>query len=334
MVSINCITYNHEKYISDAIEGFIMQKTNFRYEVLIHDDASTDKTTEIIKRYEKRYPEIIKPIYQTENQYSQGVKISPTFMYPRSKGKYIAICEGDDFWVDHYKLQKQFEYMEKHIECSMCFHNAKILETKRTNEDYLSILAKPKNNRRIQSRKGEFFYEGGSNAPTSSIFFRKNCISTFPNFLMESPVGDMPLKLLLAQKGEIHYIDETMSVRRKGTPGSWNDRIYNDTSKETAYLQGMIRMLQDYSTFYNMVDKFSIEKKIMEYNNRLDKINIINIYKRKKNIIEFIKDPLVENYMNRLNKKGKALFFVELISPNLFNTLLKLRRKLYYEKCS
>ena len=112
LVSICCITYNHEKYIRDAIEGFLMQKTDFPFEVLIHDDASTDGTADIIREYETKYPDIIKPIYQTENQYSKGIKISATYNYPRAKGKYIALCEGDDYWIDPYKLQKQVDFLE------------------------------------------------------------------------------------------------------------------------------------------------------------------------------------------------------------------------------
>ena len=96
MVSISCTTYNHEDYIADALESFLMQKIKFKYEILIHDDASTDRTAEIIKDYEKKYPEIIKPIYQTYNQYSKGIKVGK-FNRERAKGKYIAICEGDDF---------------------------------------------------------------------------------------------------------------------------------------------------------------------------------------------------------------------------------------------
>jgi glycosyltransferase involved in cell wall biosynthesis len=114
MVSICCAAYNHEEYIAAALDGFLMQKADFSYEILVHDDASTDNTAKIIKEYEQNYPDIIKPIYQTENQYSKKVKISSAYNFPRAKGKYIAWCEGDDYWTDPLKLQTQVDYMEAH----------------------------------------------------------------------------------------------------------------------------------------------------------------------------------------------------------------------------
>ncbi len=112
MVSIVCDAYNHEKYIADALEGFVMQKTNFAFEILVHDDASTDRTAEIIRDYEKRYPNLIKPIYETENQYSKQDGSLERIQFGRVKGKYTAMCEGDDYWTDPLKLQKQFDAME------------------------------------------------------------------------------------------------------------------------------------------------------------------------------------------------------------------------------
>ena len=108
MVSICCITYNQEEYIRDALDGFLSQETDFSYEVLIHDDASTDGTADIIREYARQYPEIIKPILQTENQYAKGLtNVSGTYNFPRAKGRYIAMCEGDDYWTDPHKLQRQ-----------------------------------------------------------------------------------------------------------------------------------------------------------------------------------------------------------------------------------
>ncbi len=124
-VSICCITYNQESYIRDALEGFVHQKTDFDFEVLIHDDASTDRTAEIIREYEEQYPEIIKPILQTQNQYSLGLtNVSGTWNFPRAVqngSKYIAMCEGDDYWTDPLKLQKQVDFMEANPECGLCY---------------------------------------------------------------------------------------------------------------------------------------------------------------------------------------------------------------------
>lgn len=122
IVSICCTTYNHAKFIRQCLDGFVHQKTNFPIEVLIHDDASTDGTQDVIREYEEKYPDIIKPIYQKENQYSKGVPISLTYNWSRAKGKYIAICEGDDYWTDPYKLQKQVDFLESNPDYVMCSH--------------------------------------------------------------------------------------------------------------------------------------------------------------------------------------------------------------------
>ncbi len=98
-VSISCLTYNHEKYIAQTIEGFLLQKTTFKYEILIHDDASTDNTSRIVQEYAGKYPSLIKPLIQTENQYSQGVRVEK-FNRERALGEYYALCEGDDYWTD------------------------------------------------------------------------------------------------------------------------------------------------------------------------------------------------------------------------------------------
>ena len=122
LVSVCCTIYNHKPYVRQCLDGFIMQKTKFPIEILIHDDASTDGTQDVIREYEEKYPDIIKPIYQKENQYSKGVPISLTYNWSRAKGKYIATCEGDDYWTDPYKLQKQVDFLESHPDYVMCSH--------------------------------------------------------------------------------------------------------------------------------------------------------------------------------------------------------------------
>ena len=121
LVSIITLAYNHESYIRECLDGILMQKTSFKFELLIHDDASTDNTANIIREYEAKHSDIIKPIYQTENQYSKRVPIGSTYLYPRAKGKYIALCEGDDYWTDPYKLQKQVDILENNPEIGLVY---------------------------------------------------------------------------------------------------------------------------------------------------------------------------------------------------------------------
>ena len=156
-VSIVCLSYNNEKYIGQMLDSLICQRTTFNYEILIHDDASTDNTQQIIGRYAKAYPKLIKPILQTENQYSKGVSPNMTFNYPRVKGKYVAFCEGDDYWANPNKLQSQFEIMETNPKCSICVH-----ETQCVSPDGEPIRQKfpPINvNRRIIEKRRYLEYE-------------------------------------------------------------------------------------------------------------------------------------------------------------------------------
>ena len=120
LVSIRCLVYNHEPYLRQCLEGFVMQKTNFPFEAIVHDDASTDGSAAIIREYAEKYPDIIKPIYETENQYSKRDGSIRRIMDEHMRGKYIAMCEGDDYWIDPQKLQKQVELLEANPNVSLC----------------------------------------------------------------------------------------------------------------------------------------------------------------------------------------------------------------------
>lgn len=127
-VSIICTAYNQEKYIRNTLDGFLMQKTDFQYEIIVHDDASTDGTAAVIMEYANQYPDIIIPICQTENQYSQGVPFIFEHIIPKTNGKYIAYCEGDDYWFEPLKLQWQYDFMESHSDYIACGHNVVMIE--------------------------------------------------------------------------------------------------------------------------------------------------------------------------------------------------------------
>ena len=128
MVSVCVLSYNHENYIRQCLDGIMMQEVSFPIEVIIHDDASTDKSQQIIQEYVQKYPDIVKPIFQKENQYSKRKSIVGHFLFPKCTGKYVALCEGDDYWTDPLKLQKQVDFMESHPEYSFCCHRFVIYE--------------------------------------------------------------------------------------------------------------------------------------------------------------------------------------------------------------
>lgn len=217
-VSICCITYNQEQYIAQTLESFLMQKADFKYEILINDDASTDNTANIIREYEKKYPDIIKPIYQKQNQYSRGVtNPSGAFNYPRAKGRYTAMCEGDDYWTDEYKLKKQVDFLEKHKDCSLCFHAAKNLPV---DGSFTNSTVRPYNESRFIST--EEVIDKNSAYPTASLIFRSCFTRRMPDYYTSCPVGDIPLQLHLAANGSVYYMDEVMSVYRIGDKVSWS----------------------------------------------------------------------------------------------------------------
>ena len=136
VVSICCTTYNHESYVENAIEGFLIQETDFPFEILIRDDFSTDKTAKIVKQYVERYPQLIKPILEKENTFSKGVK--PLLqLYKIAKGEYIAICEGDDYWTDPLKLQKQGDFLEKNDEYVITYTSVEAFDNNGIIENYI-----------------------------------------------------------------------------------------------------------------------------------------------------------------------------------------------------
>ena len=232
-VSILCLAFNHEKYIADAIEGFLKQKTDFAYEIIINEDASTDGTAEIIRQYERRFPDMIHPIYHKQNQYSQGVNINDKFMVPLARGMYVALCDGDDYWIDPYKLQKQYDAMEANPNCRMCLHKAR--------EENLSTGRSDTFIPRTELQTGvmssyEFFTELGKSNFFNEVcyFFRRDDYyeyqHNYPGFAaasMKTKTDDTPMLLYFGQLGDVYYINEDLAVYRHFVSGSWSDQFSN-----------------------------------------------------------------------------------------------------------
>lgn len=228
LVSIGCTAYNHQKYIRKTLDGFVNQITDFRYEIIVHDDASTDKTADVIREYQERYPNLITAIYQTENQQSQNIKVTAKFIMPKMKGKYIALCEGDDYWVDNYKLQKQVDIFRNHPECYMCVHKVQeifedgsVLE--RTNPPQQVGLKT-----QVLCSKDFLTYSLSNFFHTSSYMmegeFYRCYHRNYPEFREVCDVGDICMKLYFGQLGSVYYIDDIMSYYRRGVPTSWSNQ--------------------------------------------------------------------------------------------------------------
>ena len=206
VVSVCTTTFNNAPYTRECIEGILMQKTNFPFELIINDDCSTDGTTEILREYEAKYPDIVKPVYHDENLYSKGITdVYNIFCFSKAKGKYIACCDGDDYWIDPLKLQKQYDIMEANPQYSLCHHNYKILCDGEIRESH---KASPK-------IMGLEEAADCGNIQSSSMFFRNYGIGLVPKEIsFPHIVYQFFWALRLAEFGDIYYIDEPMDMYR------------------------------------------------------------------------------------------------------------------------
>jgi glycosyltransferase involved in cell wall biosynthesis len=209
------ITYNHESFITQAIEGVLMQKTKFPIELVIGEDCSTDRTREICKAFKIKCPDIIKLRLPIKN-----MGVMPNFIenLQACVGKYIAICEGDDYWTDTHKLQKQVDFLEANKDFAICHHNMQVIYEDKTKEPYFSNSPETKEVSTIEdlARRNYIF--------TASCIFRNGLIKELPDWFYKSPVGDYVLHMLNAQHGKIKYIPDIMGVYRVLKDGFWESK--------------------------------------------------------------------------------------------------------------
>ena len=256
LVSIWCLTFNQENYIRDAIESFLTQETSFRYEIIIHDDASIDHTADIIREYEKKYPEIIHGIYQKENQYSKNypnTKWIQEIQCQYCRGKYIAFCEGDDFWIDRHKLQIQVEWLEKYPEYTLVSHDAICWDW---NNRTIKAMTPYKNSKELSQEEIIMQYQG--NIPTASLVIRADKIQ-MDDFFLETGIGDWTQQLYCMSRGKIFYFSRIMSVYRAYHENSWTKDMWNNLDK---YFEHCLRII-DFLGKYNKYTKYQFDKYIV-----------------------------------------------------------------------
>ena len=327
IVSVYCLAYNHAKYIGKTLEGFVSQKTDFRFEVLVHDDASSDDTASIIREYEEKYPDIIKGIYQTENQYSKRIGIINTFLVDKICGKYVAICEGDDYWSDPYKLQKQVDALEKNPQCSMCVHKtAEIYESgEATGKVYPETTAEggvvESRDFLDMCRKYSFHTSSYMFRAEEWIKYRKNP----PEFKKACRVGDETYMLYFGQLSPIYYIPDIMSAYRRGVPSSWSMKQAQnmDVEKILKHPREMIETLRLFDEFtgYKYHDIVVLRSAGMKM-----KVAVLT-----KNAKDMLRKENRE-YFKVLSRQKKITVIVSLFFPGVVLKRYKSRLKKLYQK--
>lgn len=296
-LTVILLTYNHEKFISQAIDSVLNQQTNFQYEIVIIEDFSTDSTREIIQEYKQRYPEKIELILADSNKndnvaWAQAIK--------SSQAKYIALLDGDDYWLSPLKLQKQVDFLDENLECSACFHSSRHIYEDSNNPTYDSRL--PQNRKRFKMEDLLLI----NFIPTCSTVFRNSYQKGFPNWFYGLYASDTVTHLLNSQHGDIGYIDEVLGVTRIHSSGAWNG--INEAKK-------LEILIQDYEI---------IEANLKGANTKLmaEQISKFNF-------------DLSQEYIYQGNSKKAKIYLFRSVQKCLFNklisrkNLLKLILKVY-----
>jgi len=251
LVSVICNTYNHARYIHRALDGFLMQQTDFPYEILIHEDASTDETATILRQYEQAHPQRLNVIYQTENQYSQGKSVN-AMNIARARGKYLAFCEGDDLWIDPFKLQKQMDVVRNDPSITLVVHASLV---RNVNNPFAKRLWSFSDHSRVLSLE-EIILKRGIVAAHSSYFFLNQTLA-YPAYFNNIGVLDTTRLIYHALHGKVMYLSDVMSVYQVGVAGSWNERIRMNDDKMIKHYR---RELDFYEALEHDLDRRAIQE--------------------------------------------------------------------------
>lgn len=255
MVSIRCITYNHAPYIRQCLEGFVMQKTNFRFQAVVHDDASTDGTTEMVREYAEKYPDIIIPMFEEENRWSKHDGSLLTIMYPLLVGKYLAHCEGDDFWTEPYKLQKQVDFLEAHPDYVLTYTEFEAVDEK-SNKLFINKFRKYSGD----CQKNLILHGNFLSTPTT--LYRREFDDEWPDFLKKLPfkprMSDYVHWLYLSSKGKFQLLKDNSASYRVLQQSASHSKDYD---KRKAFHDSYREIRLYFNRFYNVgIPENAIEK--------------------------------------------------------------------------
>ena len=313
LVSINCITYNHERYIADAIEGFLMQKTDFDFEIIIGEDCSTDNTMKIVQEYKQKHPDKIRVITSDKNV---GANKNERRVHENSRGKYIAICEGDDYWIDPLKLQKQVSYMENNPNCTLCFHSAQIIKAnKKSTGKFLGLYSKGNN----------IYTAGGILScgfiPTASFIYLKHIMEKPPQWYKEAIALDLPLSLIVSSHGYAYYIDEVMSVYRTGIKGSimYKWKKENSIKQNIELHEKYISILYYFNDYANYKFSYEVERAVL-----LRKFEILIL----ENKMKEVKSSKYKEYFDAIGITKKVKIYSGYYFPRQYAKLMSIKTRI------
>lgn len=256
-VSVIVHTYNHEKFIRQTLDSILCQEVNFQFEVIIGDDASPDSTPQIIQEYQSKFPEIIKPLLHSKNLGGYG-KNNTLATLAVCEGQYIAAMDGDDYWTNPLKLQKQVDFLDNNSDFVACFHNALIhFEDGSAPDTYVN----DENQRVITTIEDLVGEDEVWYMATSSVMFRNGIMKEYPKWFHESKSGDIPRYILLGKHGKFYYINELMSVYRKNNGGM----SFTDGKQDADFLLNRIGMYQGIDGELDYKFHKTISKNIARY---------------------------------------------------------------------
>ncbi len=304
LVTIRCLAYNHEAYIHQCLEGFVMQKTNFRFEAIVHDDASTDSTAEIIREYANKYPDIIKPIFETENQYSKHDGSLRRIMNSHTRGKYVAICEGDDYWIDPFKLQKQVDFLEKNIDYSLIYTG--VYKVNSESNDIKRNFVKG-----VSGNITKYFFEKGNPIITPSVCFKTKDLLAYNDEIekinFELKMGDLPLWIYLSRCGKVKFLkDKTVAYRVLAESASHS----LNKNKIISFIENS----RDILFYFNECYKLNIPNSVIEKRFYLDII---------RNMVPFGVSDFFSYYLKGVAKYPSLLLNMKLLLLLIIKVLLR-----------
>ena len=325
LVSICCVTYNHEKYVEKALDSFLMQNTDFSFEIVIDDDCSTDNTVELIKEYIKKYPTLMNVRLREENV---GMISNITENIQRSNGDYIALCEGDDYWTDPVKLQIQLDLMMENPECYLSFHPVnEVINNELSGRVFADHGAENRIFTDIEMVRGI----SGPFCHTTSMVFRRKAMDPTPDFFSIVPVCDVFIQLLASLNGGALFIGRKMSAYRRGHPGSWSitmhekDRISVDShiKNREKHMMEYIRSLDDLGNYIDQKYRIEINKKISK---RLVTLSILYL---KYNRYKMFQEMIVQSHKTyKIASLPHAFVYYFRFAPHLLKTMIQLSKRI------